>query len=170
MTLAIPLGPVMTDVAGLRLEEADCRRLAHPLVGGVILFARNFESPTQVKALTAEIRALRAPELLVCVDHEGGRVQRFREGFTAIPPSRKTGKSNATNNPFDFMIFSFARTGMASGEILRLDCFSRLQKWKTSVETENSWPSLNATESESKQYDPATLLARKENGYLAITR
>ena len=59
---------------------------------------------------------------------------------------------------------------MASGEILRLDCFSRLQKWKTSVETENSWPSLNATESESKQYDPATLLARKENGYLAITR
>ena len=81
----------MADVVGLRLEDADRRRLSHPLVGGVILFARNFESPGQVKALTAEIRGLRTPELLICVDHEGGRVQRFRQGFTAIPPMRKLG-------------------------------------------------------------------------------
>lgn len=87
----MPLGPVMADVAGLRLEEGDRRRLVHPLVGGIILFARNFESPAQVKALTAEIRALRSPELVICVDHEGGRVQRFREGFTQIPPMRRLG-------------------------------------------------------------------------------
>ena len=92
MTLQIPLGPVMADVAGLRLEDADRRRLCHPLLGGVILFARNFESPAQVKALTAEIRALRTPALLICVDHEGGRVQRFRDGFTPIPPMRKLGE------------------------------------------------------------------------------
>ncbi len=92
MTLHLPLGPVMTDVAGLRLEDDDRRRLTHSLVGGVIFFARNFESPSQVKALAAEIRALRTPELLICVDHEGGRVQRFREGFTAIPPMRTLGR------------------------------------------------------------------------------
>lgn len=92
MTLRIPLGPVMADVAGLRLDDADRRRLSHPLVGGIILFARNFESADQVKALTAEIRALRQPELLICVDHEGGRVQRFRDGFTAIPPMRRLGE------------------------------------------------------------------------------
>jgi beta-N-acetylhexosaminidase len=89
---AIPLGPVIVDVAGLRLNAQDRVRLTHPLVGGIILFARNFESPAQVKALTSEIRALREPELLICVDHEGGRVQRFREGFTAIPPMRNLGR------------------------------------------------------------------------------
>ena len=92
MSLSIPLGPVMADVAGLVLDESDRRRLAHPLVGGIILFARNFESPAQVKALTAEIRALRSPELIICVDHEGGRVQRFRQGFTAVPPMRRLGR------------------------------------------------------------------------------
>jgi len=86
------LGPVIVDVAGLRLNDEDRARLTHPLVGGIILFARNFESPAQVKALTSEIRALRKPELLICVDHEGGRVQRFREGFTAIPPMRSLGR------------------------------------------------------------------------------
>ena len=92
MSQNIPLGPVMADVAGLRLEEGDRRRLCHPLIGGIILFARNFESPAQLKALTAEIRSLRTPALLICVDHEGGRVQRFREGFTAIPPMRRLGR------------------------------------------------------------------------------
>ena len=58
----------------------------------MILFARNFESPSQLKALTGEIRALRTPALLVAVDHEGGRVQRFRDGFTAIPPMRTLGE------------------------------------------------------------------------------
>ena len=85
-------GPVMLGVDGLVLSEADRERLAHPLVGGVILFARNYEHPDQLAALTASIRALRAPPPLIAVDHEGGRVQRFREGFTAIPPMRTLGE------------------------------------------------------------------------------
>jgi beta-N-acetylhexosaminidase len=66
--------------------------LGHPRIGGVILFARNFESPSQLRRLTSEIRSLRDPELLISVDHEGGRVQRFREGFTPIPAMRRIGK------------------------------------------------------------------------------
>ena len=86
------LGPVMLDVVGTELTADDIRRLQHPLVGGVILFARNFENCTQLKALTASIHALRQPPLLIAVDHEGGRVQRFRAGFTKIPPMREFGK------------------------------------------------------------------------------
>ncbi len=83
-------GAVMLDVAGVRLAAEDKDRLCHPSVGGVILFARNFESSGQLVALTAEIRSLR-PELLIAVDHEGGRVQRFQQGFTRIPPMRLLG-------------------------------------------------------------------------------
>jgi len=85
-------GPVMLGVEGLALTDCDRARLADPRVGGVILFARNFESSAQLRALTSEIRALR-PVLLVAVDHEGGRVQRFRTGeFSAIPPMRSLGE------------------------------------------------------------------------------
>lgn len=80
------------DPAGLVLDEDDVRRLRHPAVGGVILFARNFESPEQLQALTQDIRALREPQLLIGVDHEGGRVQRFKEGFTLLPPMRALGQ------------------------------------------------------------------------------
>ena len=86
------LGPVMLDVVGKALSAEDIKRLQHPLVGGVILFSRNFESPAQLKALTASIHAVRQPPLLIAVDHEGGRVQRFKEGFTKIPPMREFGK------------------------------------------------------------------------------
>ena len=68
------LGPVMLDVVGTELTDDDIRRLQHPLVGGVILFARNFVSCKQLKALTAAIHAIRQPPLLIAVDHEGGRV------------------------------------------------------------------------------------------------
>ncbi len=90
--LHLPLGPLMLDVAGTALADEDRRRLRHPLVGGVILFRRNYESPEQLAALSREIHALRSPHLLIAVDHEGGRVQRFREGFTPIPPMRALGE------------------------------------------------------------------------------
>ena len=82
----------MIDPAGTALTEDDVRRLRHPAVGGVILFAHNFESPAQLQALTQDIHALREPPLLIGVDHEGGRVQRFKKGFTALPPMRAFGQ------------------------------------------------------------------------------
>jgi beta-N-acetylhexosaminidase len=82
----------MLGVEGLALTGADRRRLAHPAVGGVILFARNYVDPAQLRALTADIRAVRAPALLIGVDHEGGRVQRFRDGFSTIAPMRLLGQ------------------------------------------------------------------------------
>lgn len=86
------LGPLMLDIEGLSLSPADRDLLREPAVGGVILFGRNFESAEQIADLVADIRALRRPPLLVAVDHEGGRVQRFREGFTRIPPMRSIGR------------------------------------------------------------------------------
>lgn len=84
-------GVVVLDPLGPTLTADDRRRLVHPAVGGVILFAHNYESPQQLAALTAEIAALREPPLFVCTDHEGGRVQRFRDGFTPIPAMRRLG-------------------------------------------------------------------------------
>lgn len=82
----------MLDIAGSVLQPEERERLRHPLTGGVILFSRNYESPGQIAALIAEIHGLREPPLLVGVDHEGGRVQRFRDGFTRLPPVRRFGE------------------------------------------------------------------------------
>jgi len=79
------LGPVMLDLVGTSMTSQEREMLLHPQTGGVILFTRNYESPQQIAALISDIHALRTPHLLVAVDHEGGRVQRFREGFTHIP-------------------------------------------------------------------------------------
>ena len=86
------LGPVMLDIDGLSLTPADRDLLREPAVGGLILFSRNYESPQQIADLVAEVRALRSPPPIVAVDHEGGRVQRFRDGFSAVPPMRTIGR------------------------------------------------------------------------------
>lgn len=92
------LGSVMLDVAGIELSTEDKEVLLHPAVGGVILFSRNFESVDQLEKLIADIHALREPHLLVAVDHEGGRVQRFIDGFTRLPAARRIGELYDHNN------------------------------------------------------------------------
>ncbi|MGA7986723.1 MAG: beta-N-acetylhexosaminidase [Burkholderiales bacterium] len=84
-------GPAIIDVVGSTLTDGDRSRLRHRSTGGAILFARNYENPRQLRALVSEIRGLRS-DLLLCVDHEGGRVQRFRAGFSPLPPMRRLGE------------------------------------------------------------------------------
>lgn len=92
------LGPLMIGIEGLELLGEECRRLRHPAVGGVILFSRNFETPAQLLALTRSIKVLRQPPLLIAVDQEGGRVQRFQAGLTRLPPMGAIGRA-ATADP-----------------------------------------------------------------------
>lgn len=103
--------PLIIDIAGTALSDTDRRRLAHPLVGGLILFARNWQDRAQLAALCRDIKALRA-DLLICVDHEGGRVQRFKtDGFTHLPPMRAFGQ----------MWFQDDATGQGSGAMRATD-------------------------------------------------
>ncbi len=96
----IPLGPIMTSIEGVELTAEDRELLRHPLVGGVVFFAKNFTDQTQIAELSRQIKALRSPELLIAVDHEGGRVQRFHgDGFTEIPPMRSLGDLWTTHPP-----------------------------------------------------------------------
>ncbi len=86
------LGPLIVDIAGTALSDEDKQVLSHPLVGGIILFSRNFESIDQLQQLVQAIKALRRPQLMISVDHEGGRVQRFKQGFTKIPDMGSIGQ------------------------------------------------------------------------------
>ena len=95
------LGPLMIDIAGLSLSAEEIERLADPRVGGVILFSRNFSDIDQVKALVSAIHDVRSPQLLVAVDQEGGRVQRFRNGFSKLP----------TRSRFGFPVFTSVSCG-----------------------------------------------------------
>jgi len=84
--------PIVLDIAGTTLNAEDRRRLKHPLTGGLIFFGRNWQDRRQLTELTAEIKSIR-PDVLICVDHEGGRVQRFKtDGFTPVPPMRALGQ------------------------------------------------------------------------------
>lgn len=87
------LGPYMVDVDGYSLTAEDREILRHPAVGGIILFSRNFESIEQVTSLVNDIHGLREPRLLIAVDHEGGRIQRFREGFSRLPACELLGQA-----------------------------------------------------------------------------
>jgi beta-N-acetylhexosaminidase len=86
----------MMDIAGLSLADADICRLSHPLTGGVILFSRNFKSTSQLTDLNKQIIGVR-PDILIAIDHEGGRVQRCREGFTRLPAMRRLGELHGQN-------------------------------------------------------------------------
>ncbi|MDM8567582.1 beta-N-acetylhexosaminidase [Candidatus Halobeggiatoa sp. HSG11] len=92
------LGPLMIDLEGYTITDAERKLLQHPLVGGIILFTRNYESVSQINALTKEIHSLRQPPLLIAVDHEGGRIQRFREEFFHLPAGAKLGEIYEKNN------------------------------------------------------------------------
>jgi len=85
------LGPIMVGVREIKLTSDERRFLRHPWIGGVVLFARNYSDPDQLRALVQAIGAIRAPPLIVAVDQEGGRVQRFREGFSAVPAAGRIG-------------------------------------------------------------------------------
>ncbi|WP_439682986.1 beta-N-acetylhexosaminidase [Cupriavidus oxalaticus] len=105
-------GPVVLDVVGKQLDTDDARRIAHPLTGGVILFARNFESRAQLQALTRAIRALR-DDVLICIDHEGGRVQRCKtDGFTHLPAMHRLGEL------WDRDVLAATRAAVACGYVL----------------------------------------------------
>ncbi|EJN07411.1 beta-N-acetylhexosaminidase [Herbaspirillum sp. YR522] len=107
-----PLGPVMLDVVGTTLDQADTARIAHRLTGGVILFARNFQDRAQLLALTSAIRAVRA-DVIIAVDHEGGRVQRFRtDGFTRLPAMGRLGQL------WDSDVLQATRMATATGYVL----------------------------------------------------
>jgi len=112
------LGPLIIGVEGLALSQRDCQRLQHPLVGGVILFRRNYQSIDQLKALTAQIHALRDPQLIIMADQEGGRVQRFRDGFATYPSLRQLGKY------FDRTPRQALRVSHWMGELLCLELLS----------------------------------------------
>ena len=106
----------MLDVDGLSLTTDECALLAEPEVGGIILFSRNYSDRNQLMELVAQIRSC-APEILIAVDQEGGRVQRFREGFTRLPPLQKIGQM-ARKYPDQAQDIPFSLGWLMASEIL----------------------------------------------------
>lgn len=125
MTSNLPIGPIMLDVAGLTLTQDEKEKLNHPNTGAVILFSRNYQDPEQVTELISGIRAARNGDLLIAVDQEGGRVQRFQQGFTRLPPASSYARMPELAEPAGWLMaaellavgvdFSFA-------PVLDIDC------------------------------------------------
>lgn len=116
MTQTAKIGQLMLDVASTELTHDDEQLLAQPEIGGVILFGRNVKSPAQVRQLTDSIRAIN-PNLLIAVDQEGGRVARFREGFSPIPPMGKLGEL-FDKNPISALEMAYASGYLMASEVL----------------------------------------------------
>ncbi|MDP1774874.1 MAG: beta-N-acetylhexosaminidase [Methylobacter sp.] len=125
MTSKLPIGPIMLDVAGLTLAQDEKEKLNHPNTGAVILFSRNYQNPEQVTELINSIRAARNGNILIAVDQEGGRVQRFQQGFTRLPPAASYAQTPELAEPAGWLMaaellavgvdFSFA-------PVLDIDC------------------------------------------------
>ncbi|MGZ8160574.1 MAG: beta-N-acetylhexosaminidase [Methylobacter sp.] len=125
MTSKLPIGPIMLDVAGLTLAQDEKEKINHPNTGAVILFSRNYQNPAQVTELIDSIRAARNGNILIAVDQEGGRVQRFQQGFTRLPPAASYAKAPELAEPAGWLMaaellavgvdFSFA-------PVLDIDC------------------------------------------------
>lgn len=125
MTSNLPIGPIMLDVAGLTLAQDEKEKLNHPNTGAVILFSRNYQDPEQITELISSIRAARNGDLLIAVDQEGGRVQRFQQGFTRLPPASSYARMPELAEPAGWLMaaellavgvdFSFA-------PVLDIDC------------------------------------------------
>lgn len=114
------LGPVMLDVEGTTLNDQDRTLLADPFVGGLIIFARNFENRQQLKSLVQEIRAVR-PDIIIAVDQEGGRVQRFKgDGFTRLPPMQSL-RAAYRDNPVDTLHLAQNMGWLLAAEVLACD-------------------------------------------------
>jgi beta-N-acetylhexosaminidase len=111
------LGPILIGLAGTELDGASRDRLRHPAVGGVVLFTRNFTGREQLLRLVTDIRSLRNPRLLVCIDQEGGRVQRLRDGFTRLPPLRVLGRLHA-EDPRKALDFAYRHGRVMATEML----------------------------------------------------
>ncbi len=118
-----PHAPLILDIAGTELSALDRDRLRHPLTGGLILFARNWQNRQQLTDLCAEIKSVR-PDALICVDHEGGRVQRFKtDGFTHLPPMRALGEmwlQDRAGQPGSGALRAM-RAASACGQVLALE-------------------------------------------------
>ncbi|WP_333877684.1 beta-N-acetylhexosaminidase [Methylobacter sp.] len=125
MTTHLPIGPIMLDVAGLTLTQAEKEKINHPNTGAVILFSRNYQNPEQVTELINHIRAARNGDIMIAVDQEGGRVQRFQQGFTRLPPASSYAQNPELAEPAGWLMaaellavgvdFSFA-------PVLDIDC------------------------------------------------
>jgi len=111
------LGPLLIGLGGLEVSPEEKLWLRHPAVGGVVLFTRNFQDISQLSGLTAAIKQAGGRDLLICVDHEGGRVQRFRDGFTRLPPVAVLGKMYA-DSPSHACDFAYRHGRVMAGELL----------------------------------------------------